>query len=203
MLRAARAAGARLLLLAGDVFDHNRVGDRVAETAAELISTSGLRTIILPGNHDCLGPGSVYLRASLQNVPGLWVLGSEDSEAIIFEDLNVSVWGRAHSGYADMYPLRDVPGRIAGRHVVMAHGHWVTEAADEYRSWRIYERDLASIDADYIALGHWDRPLRLDSRYPAHYSGSPELARTINLVSFAGHGAEVSRLAVDVSNTHE
>jgi DNA repair exonuclease SbcCD nuclease subunit len=45
------------------------------------------------------------------------------------------------------------------------------------------DEEIATTEADYLALGHWDRPMRVgDGAVPAYYSGSPELVQTVNLV---------------------
>jgi len=79
--------------------------------------------------------------------------------------------------------------------VVTAHGHWVTGPHDHHRAWLIRDEEIAATGADYVALGHWDRALPVgDGSVPAYYSGSPDLARTVNLVRFrADGGVEVER----------
>ncbi len=79
-------------------------------------------------------------------------------------------------------------------------GHWHYEApatrANQLRpSWVFGDEEIAATAADYLALGHWDRPMRVgDGVVPAYYSGSPELARTVNLVRLTKAGAvEVTR----------
>lgn len=49
--------------------------------------------------------------------------------------------------------------------------------------------------ADYLALGHCDRPMCVGKGVvPAFYLGSPELARTVNLVRLtAGGGRRYAR----------
>lgn len=50
------------------------------------------------------------------------------------------------------------------------------------------------MDADYVALGHWDVPAVIQTdAVPAYYSGSPDIARTINVVTFGAGGADVRR----------
>jgi hypothetical protein len=76
----------------------------------------------------------------------------------------------------------------------MAHGHYVAGPNDLHRAWLIHDHDIAELDADYVALGHWDRRERVGpGTARAHYSGSPDLARSINVVRFGrnGHAPEV------------
>jgi DNA repair exonuclease SbcCD nuclease subunit len=68
----------------------------------------------------------------------------------------------------------------------MAHGHYVPPhewGAQSHRAWRISDGALAATGADYVALGHWDRATPVgDGTVPAYYSGSPDLAGTVNVV---------------------
>ena len=52
--------------------------------------------------------------------------------------------------------------------------------------------EIAATRADYLALGHWDRPVRVGKgAVPAFYSGSPELAGTVNLVRLTAAGETI------------
>jgi hypothetical protein len=52
--------------------------------------------------------------------------------------------------------------------------------------------EIAATRADYLALGHWDRPVRVGNGVvPAFYSGSPELAGTGNLVRLTAAGETI------------
>lgn len=196
VLLTAQQAEADLLLLAGDVFDHNRLPLEMLDRAARLLSDAALPVVILPGNHDCLAPNSVYRRGGLAEPPNVHVLGIH-AESLEFAALNLQVFGRPHHDYDDMNPLADPPARTARWQMAVAHGHWVTGPHDEHRSWRIYEEDLADCRADYLALGHWDRAVRVgEGSVPAYYSGSPSLAGTLNLVSLGDAGLTVRRAPI-------
>jgi len=81
----------------------------------------------------------------------------------------------------------------------MAHGHYIAPdewAAQSHRSWRLSDDALAATGADYVALGHWDRPTPVgDGRVLAFYSGSPDLAKTVNRVTL-GKDVNVERMAL-------
>jgi DNA repair exonuclease SbcCD nuclease subunit len=48
---------------------------------------------------------------------------------------------------------------------------------------------IAATGADYLALGHWDRPMQVgDGSLPAYYSGSPDWAKTVNLIRLTPNG---------------
>lgn len=195
MLQAARETAADLLLLAGDVFDHNRVPLEFIDRAARLLADAALPVVILPGNHDCLTPNSVYRRGGLAEPANVHVLGITVDEVADFPALELEIWGRPHLDHSDYSPLRDPRGRGARHSVVTAHGHWVTGPHDHHRAWLIHDAEIAATGADYVALGHWDRALPVgDGTVPAYYSGSPDLARTVNVVRFlADGGVDVSR----------
>ena len=76
--------------------------------------------------------------------------------------------------------------------VAMAHGHYEppeTRAIPLRPSWVFSDDEIAATGADYLALGHWDRPMRVGNGVvPAFYSGSPELARSVNLVRLTAGG---------------
>ena len=114
-------------------------------------------------------------------------------QAIALDDLGLEVLGEPHHTYDDKHPLPSPPGPSHARRIVMAHGHYVSGPHDLHRAWLIRDEDIAALGADYVALGHWDRRERV-GRAPhfAHYSGSPDLARSINIARFSnGSGATV------------
>jgi DNA repair exonuclease SbcCD nuclease subunit len=207
-LRAAvdAAAQADVLLIAGDLFDHNRLRLNVLEAAVALLAGASCRIVILPGNHDPLTPDSVYFRGPFAEAPNVSVLGlstaladcatgDEDpgrGESVVFPEWDLEFLGRAHRDYGDMAPLGELPPRTTRWRVVLAHGHYEDEllGASAWRpSWRFRNEHLVGIDADYVALGHWNRAVRVgDGGVPAYYSGSPDLARTVNVVRLASDG---------------
>lgn len=197
VLNTARHNGAQVVVLAGDVFDHNRLPLATIESAARVMADAAIPVVILPGNHDCLAANSVYRRGGLADPDNVYVFGITH-EHILFEQFGLALWGRPHMDHADMSPLRDAPARQLPRQVAVAHGHWLETGGDAHRSWLIRNEEIEAVDADYIALGHWDRNIAAgEGARRAHYSGSPDLARTINLARFSnGAPVEVTRAAL-------
>src|SRR5579883_1347815 len=196
VLDTAAAAGADALLLAGDIFDHNRVKLPLIDAVGRRLQDAGLPVIILPGNHDCLAVGSVYRRGGLGEVPNVDVLGITADELLPLAGLDLEVWGRPHPDHVDMAPLRDPAPRGSARwRIAMAHGHWVSGPQDLHRSWLIHQEELDALQADYLALGHWDLATKIGAGdLPAYYSGSPDLSKTINLIQLSNAGVEVRRV---------
>lgn len=202
VMHVARSAGARVLLLAGDTFEHNRQQPAYVDRAVALMEQSGLAVVILPGNHDPLTDDSVYRQRGFANLDNVSVLGLGGGEALYLPGLDLEVWGRPHVHYGDMQPLAEPGERRLRWRVVMAHGHLdETELSlQRFRAAWLFQADrLAATGADYVALGHWNRHFRVSaSAPPAYYSGSPDFAGSINLVTFQPNGhIAVERLALD------
>ena len=186
VLATARAVRADMLLLAGDTFENNQLGAAILERAGRLLAEAGLPVVILPGNHDPAVPGSVFLRGRFDRLPNVSILAVTHDEAVLLPALDLEVWGHAHRDYFSMTPLRGPRRRSTRWQVAMAHGHYEppeTRANPLRPSWVFSDEDIAATGADYLALGHWDRPMRVGNGVvPAYYSGSPEVAGTVNLV---------------------
>ena len=200
VLKTARAAAADLVLLSGDVFEHNRLPMDVLRRTAGLLADAPFPVVMLPGNHDPLMPGSVWCRGDLAGVDGVHVLGA-DEEAVRFADFDLTIWGRPHRDYDDMAPLAGPRPRATRWHVAAAHGHFVERRPPDGTpapSWLISRDEIDAAGADYVALGHWNLPRRVGGdRAQAHYSGSPDTAKTVNLARLTGTGnVEVHREAI-------
>jgi DNA repair exonuclease SbcCD nuclease subunit len=198
VLRAAETAGADIVLLAGDTFDNGRVTEGVARRAGAILAEARMPVVLLPGNHDPALPDGIFHRSGILDLPHAMVIGHTHPESIHIESLDLEIVGRPHCSYYDMPPLPVITGRKARWQVVMAHGHYVPpqDWEDEaHRSWRMSADDLGAMSADYVALGHWDRPVAVgDGRVRAYYSGAPDLAQTVNVVRLdAEAGVTVER----------
>lgn len=181
---------ADVLLLAGDIFDHNRVPLELIDRAARVLNDTGMAVVILPGNHDPLSADSVYRRGGFADVPNVHVLGVNSEEEWVSPDNSLEVWGRPHLDYHDYSPLAIPRPRTTHWQIAMAHGHWVRDERDQHRSWLITSQEITDTAADYVALGHWPSPGPAgDGSVPAHYSGSPDLAQTVNVVRLAEDGS--------------
>jgi hypothetical protein len=200
VLVAARKVGADVVLLAGDTFDHNRLPAPVLQRTAALLRTAGVPIVILPGNHDPAMPGSVHHRGGFGDIPHVHVLGVTHDDAVLLPCRDLEIWGLAHRDYTDMPPLPGPRPRRTRWQIVMAHGHYepsLDPAKSLRPSWLFGDAAIAATGADYIALGHWNRAARVgNGEVPAYYSGSPELAGTVNVVRLGVDGVTVRREAL-------
>jgi len=197
VLATARALEADLVLLAGDTFDHHAIGAPTLAHAGALLAAAGRPVVILPGNHDPALPDCLCIRGDFAAIPGVSILGITHERAVAFPEYGLEIWGNAHRDYHDMVPLHDPPPRAMRWQVAMGHGHYEppeTWANPLRPSWLISDAAIAATGADYVALGHWDRPAQVgDGTVPAFYSGAPDYARTVNLVRLTRRGVLVSR----------
>jgi DNA repair exonuclease SbcCD nuclease subunit len=207
VLNAARGMGADLVILAGDTFDSHRVPQDLIERAAAVMAGAALPIVVLPGNHDPAVAEAVYRGSALAVVKNLHVIGITHEDSIVFAPLLLEVWGRAHRDYDDMIPFeigRAGRPRRARWQIAMAHGHY-EPAPDRSKgprpSWLIGDAEIAATGADYVALGHWNRAVRVgNGLVPAHYSGSPEYAGTVNVVHLSeASGVTVTRAPLDIT----
>lgn len=186
VLATAQAVGADILLLAGDTFDNHRVPEPILRRATAMLEAAGIPVVILPGNHDPALPNCLFRKAGITDLPNVHVLGITHPDSVQFDALDLEIWGHAHRDFNDMTPLREPRPRTTRWQVAMAHGHYFApEEWQEHahRSWLISDQHLSATEAHYIALGHWDRAVAVgDGSVPAYYSGSPELAKTVNVV---------------------
>jgi DNA repair exonuclease SbcCD nuclease subunit len=200
VLETARALCADILLLAGDTFENSQLGAAILNRAGRLLAQADFPIVILPGNHDPALADSVFVRGGFGGLPNVSILGVTHEEAVSFPGFNLEIWGHAHRNYFSMAPLRGPRQRSTRWQVAMAHGHYEppeTRANSLRPSWVFSDEEIAATGADYLALGHWDRPMRVGNGVvPAFYSGSPELARTVNLVRLTAGGVVVTREAL-------
>ncbi len=194
VLDVAKRESADLVLLAGDIFDHNRLKLEQIDRVARLLHDASLPVVILPGNHDCLAADSVYRRGGLADVPNVHVLGISSEESYVLDGHDLEVWGRPHLDHHNYSPLADPRPRTTRWQIATAHGHFVRDDRDRHRSWLIHSEEIAATQADYVALGHWPSwgPAG-DGTVPAYYSGSPDLARSVNVVRLGDDGLKVER----------
>jgi DNA repair exonuclease SbcCD nuclease subunit len=197
VLDAAKAHNADYVLLVGDIFDNNRQPPDIIEQCVSLLNDAGRPVIVLPGNHDPLTEDSVWKRGGLDRLPNVHIIGVTHDLAVHFPDHDLEVWGHAHFDYSNMVPLREPRPRAARWHITLAHGHYEDDGVVPLRpSWLISNAEIEATQADYLALGHWNRAAQVGSgtTVPAYYSGSPDLAKTVNVVRLRGNGTvEVAR----------
>lgn len=208
VLEAACKAGADALLLAGDTFESHRLPGSLMEHTARVFAAYDIPVVILPGNHDPAVETAVFFHPALSALDNLHVLGVTHEDHVKLPHLDLEIFGRAHRHYGDMDPFggdahASRTARTTAWRVAVGHGHY-TPAPDRSTklrpSWLIGDAELHALDADYVALGHWNRRAQVGpAPLQAWYSGSPETAGSINLVRLSqSAGVSVEALALDL-----
>ena len=179
VIEIAMAEEVDLALIAGDFFDNARVYLETMQFAAEQIARLDRPAIIAPGNHDHVGPGSVYDRFDLTSIAqNLTIMREPDGEVVELYELDLEVWGRAHTETrVDFQPFHaPATAGDAAWQIGMGHGHFIHPKAGLHHSFHIREEHLVEAGRDYVALGHWEQMTRVATGEVgvAAYSGAPE-----------------------------
>ena len=189
---------AKFVVVAGDAFDSPTASRETVSSACSAIGQIGVPVIIVPGNHDHGGDGSLwdqefFLRESKELAPNLRILDKQEpvelDEAIIFpcpllrrhESKDPTDWLRDFDDSANQWG--DKP------RIVIAHGsvHDFGGQPDDddepiqHSANFIDLSRLAENRFDYIALGDWHGTKEVGAK--AWYSGTPELDRFIKSAS--------------------
>ena len=176
VLTVAIEEAADLLLIAGDLFDNNRVPDEDFDFVRDQLARLSCPVLVLPGNHDVHDHYSIWRRIEANDVGGhVHVMLDTDGASIEFEDLGVTAWGRAMAEHApENEPLEGTPQRREGVwNIGLAHGLVVPER-EGIGSSQITHAEIRASGFDYLALGHvhvWEDVSQ--GPVTACYPGSP------------------------------
>ncbi|MDG2111479.1 MAG: metallophosphoesterase [Actinomycetota bacterium] len=185
-----------LLMVAGDLFDHGRLQASTVGATLDLLGSSGVPVVIIPGNHDVHDEASVWQRCRPEvDRSGVLLLDDHAGTTIDLFDGALHIWGKAMAEHEPGYrPLADVPGRPSeGWFVVAGHGHLNLTPDDRHRSSPITHDEIGQTDADYVALGHWH--VTTDASHngvPAWYPGTPMGKPGNSTAALVTFGAQVA-----------
>jgi DNA repair exonuclease SbcCD nuclease subunit len=147
---------ADMFLIAGDLFDSNRVPASGIEFVHNQLSRLSCPVILIPGNHDCYDQRSIYKKVDFRAIGShVHPLTHEEGETLEFHELHATVWGKGLVEHDNRYrPLAGVPARRGDFwHIGMAHGYFVEEE-EMQRSSLVKPAEIAQSGLDYLAMGH-------------------------------------------------
>ena len=145
----ARDRNADLVLLAGDLFDAERVFQETAKALAQHLESIPCPVLIAPGNHDFYSGRSPY--ATLRWPENVHIFTSGQLEGVSLPQLNCTVYGAAFTApRQDSTPLHGFQAQGDGMHLMVLHGQ--TGALNEYGP--IAPQDIQNSGLTYLALGH-------------------------------------------------
>jgi len=187
----AKNTGAGFVLVAGDLFDSPSANKATVAAACSAIGQMKLPVIVIPGNHDHGGPGSVweqefFLREQVALAPNLKVLLEPiplDLESTVILPCPLlrrtvsgdpTEWLRGGDTYTKLSP--DKP------RIVLAHGstqlfsgQWDDDEEGKSATSLIDLARLPEAEIDYIALGDWHGTKQVGAK--AWFAGTPEIDR--------------------------
>jgi exonuclease SbcD len=166
-----------LLLIAGDLFDSNRVyGITIGKVLSTFkkLETAGIQVGILPGTHDSFDGDSIY--RFLKFPANVTVFTPEHSHRT-YENFDLTVYGRPPAG--DSWGKSPIKGlslvRQSKFHIGMAHCSVRRTGIIESDEMLLDESEIADSGLDYLALGHWHAFQDFSrGNTRACYCGSPE-----------------------------
>ena len=164
LIRDARALCASCVIIAGDLFDSDKVPRRTVESVLSLIrDAEDTVFLLLAGNHD----GEIVRASGLKLPQNLRFFNTGWTYYRIGD---VTVAGRSQLK-EDMFDTLKLNER--GHNIVVLHGE-VREGS--FREGVIPIRDAAGRGIDYMALGHYHSYAEypVDERCRAVYCGTPE-----------------------------
>jgi DNA repair exonuclease SbcCD nuclease subunit len=150
------AEDADLFLIAGDLFDSNRVHESGIEFVHKALSRVPCPVVLIPGNHDCYDTRSIYKKFDFSVAgPHVFTVTAEEGQVIELPHLDATVWGKGMVEHDHKYrPIAGVAPRHRDNwHIGMAHGYCVEEE-EMQRSSLIFPREIEQSGLDYLALGH-------------------------------------------------
>lgn len=177
-----------LVLIAGDLFDSNTQPRRSVErVAAELrrLAQAAIRTVIIPGTHDCYDRSSIYRAHDLPALAGVPAVGdmlvvlTPDRPEVVLPTLDAVIYGRVFdTKRAPESPLHGFDASGDGRatwRIGMIHGALSIRGRTDADEVVIDAEEIATSGLDYLALGHWHSELTARAGQVQYaYSGAPE-----------------------------
>lgn len=179
ILEDAARDGADLMLIAGDLFESERVTpDTVSFLGQQFERAQPLRIFIAPGNHDPYVSGSPYMEAQW---PGnVHIFNREEFHAVEIHDFGVRIVGFGFEGPRLEYRLFEklpvLPDDCCN--ILLAHGSNIGRAPSGKAKHGPFTIDeIAGKNVHYGALGHYHEQHRLDNgidKTEVWYAGIPE-----------------------------
>jgi len=177
-----------ILLIAGDLFDSNtqprRSVERVAGELKRLVAAR-VRTVIIPGTHDCYDRASIYRAYDLATLAG-----SEADDDLVTvltpsvpsihlsacdATVQATIFPTKRAPYSPLRDLRIAEQPAAGWNIGMVHGSISIPDRTDRDEVVVTKEEIAATGLDYLALGHWHSAQQGRAGTTAYaYSGAPE-----------------------------
>jgi DNA repair exonuclease SbcCD nuclease subunit len=174
----ANERGADVLLLAGDTFEDNAVDPLVVRKIGDILLRARCPVYVLPGNHDPLGPGSVWNHPVWREARArIHVFDSTEPVELGGAVLLPSPCMAKRSTDDPTRAIRSVDGKRL--RIGVAHGALRDRGEIDEDDHPIAADAAERSQVDYLALGHWHSTLVLPSPAEARlaYPGTHETTK--------------------------
>jgi len=185
------AEKADLVLIAGDLFDSNTQPKRSVERVAEQLrrlATARIRTVMVPGTHDCYDRASIYRAYDLKAIAGStpdddWVtVLTPDRPSVHLPAIDAVIHGPVFpTKKAPHSPMRDLGAVVtkaratAAWQIGVLHGSILIPGKTDRDDVVITTEEIAASGLDYLALGHWHSSQQGKAGSVSYaYAGAPE-----------------------------
>lgn len=194
----ATETGSEFIVVAGDVFEHNSLSERVIGRALEALRALPVPVYLLPGNHDPLVADNIFRRT--EGVEGVHVVTSTEPVPV---PEGVEIVG---APWRSKFPVGDLV-RVAleplaptdAIRIGLAHGQIESRSSDAVAGLidlAYVEEKLADGTLDYLAMGDTHSTASLSSTGRVWFSGAPE---TTDFAEQSGGGENDSGNALVVT----
>jgi len=168
------------LLIAGDLFEHDRVSrDTISFVISTLRAIPNVRVFIAPGNHDPYVPDSPYATETWPS--NVTIFSKPEWKSVHVAEGDFTVHGFGFDG-PDISSnpfghLRIPEDQRSGIHVAVGHGSEQGHQPPDKKAYAPFDaRQAAAEGLDYLALGHFHQATLLEGEFATTmwYSGAPE-----------------------------
>jgi exonuclease SbcD len=179
ILEEARLTNVDVVLIAGDLFEHDRVTpDTVEFLRQQLENLGGIRVFIAPGNHDPYLHGSPYRDNSWP--ANVHIFREEEFRSVELADLGLRVtgFGFNHAHLAEHLFQKLEPLPQDGVNIVLAHASDIGRAPEDKAQYGPFGvEEIAGKSIHYCALGHYHQQHQVTNPFDESqiwYCGIPE-----------------------------
>lgn len=177
-----------LVAVCGDLFDSpfpSKTDVEIVKRVFKRLADAGIYIAVLPGNHDYLADGCVYLVDDLsQGNPRIMVFNNPEEHRVFIRDLDLGLYFKVNNSpksvqsplYLEASDPLPQEGEIFEPKYKVALAHGSVEINNQgSQNYPIKTEDIKNSGYDYVALGDWHSYLDVTSGdVPAVYPGCLE-----------------------------
>jgi DNA repair exonuclease SbcCD nuclease subunit len=176
IVQTAKDDDAQFVLVSGDLFDSTQPSPRTVAAVRRAccrLAEAGIRTFIIPGNHDEYETGGLWDRETLD----AHVFRQPQWEGAVLDDLDVTIYGIAFDReHQDRNVIADFDQEPqTSKAIALVHATYDAGLIESEQYHRFTLDDLRALPVNYAALGHFHRQISVldEPQRKAAYPGTP------------------------------